>query len=251
RSEGYLWDKTQEWRNPDHPFGYPCYHYHRAEYASNMARVLFNPETLALTDDDSPLGVMKRSFCADAMQRLHPLNATRLVTFNQLYGVIIPTLGDRVEMANSLECRTPFMDRRMLELAGTIPPEYFLDIDRLHGKHLLRTAFRELLPDSFHKEHKHPFLSPRWSTFAKTKAGAELFEDALSPETIRRAGIFHPYAVDRAQHAWRRPDLRPQKAKQVDTMIGMIMSVHVLFKLFVEHPIACDPEFTMADRSPA
>src|SRR4029079_1982967 len=123
---------------------------------------LFNSKKLELSTDDTPSKVMRRSFDSQYLQSLDPFNASRRITLNQLSGYVIPTLGDRVEMANSVECRTPFLDRDLLDFTGKVPPHFFMDIDQLREKHLLKEAFRDLLPPFLEHEHKHPFLSQDW-----------------------------------------------------------------------------------------
>ena len=68
-------------------------------------------KALGLTDADMPESILRDSVDPERMAGLDPFNKSRLVTFNQLYNAVIPTLGDRVEMINSLECRPPFWRR--------------------------------------------------------------------------------------------------------------------------------------------
>ena len=143
----------------------------------------------------SSRGAAASSVSPESLAGLDPFNKSRLLTLNQLYTIVIPALGDRVEMANSLECRPPFLDRELLQLAGTIPPRHFIDLDNLREKHLLREATRDLLPPAFAKEHKHPFLAPTWHSFARTRAGRELFGEFLSIRRTREVGVFRPFAV--------------------------------------------------------
>ena len=47
-----------------------------------------------------------------------------------------PALGDRIEMANSMEGRVPILDSDLLEFTGRIPPEYLLEIETLKEKYV-------------------------------------------------------------------------------------------------------------------
>jgi asparagine synthase (glutamine-hydrolysing) len=250
RSEGYLWDRSDRWRKATSVFGYPSYFQLRARSAGRCIRTLFDPQRSGLTRRHRPLTALQRSFDPAAIGDMHPLNITRLITLNQMYGVVIPALGDRVEMANSLECRPPFLDREVMQLAGAIPPQYLIDIDQLREKHLLRETFRSLLPPVFNRQHKHPFLSPSWATFARTPRGREIFGDFLSLAAVRRAGIFRPAAVALFRSAWNWWPRRRGLIRQIDVLMGTVMSIHMLHHLFVEQPIPSDPKFPMVDRSP-
>ena len=147
-------------------FGYPSFFHLRARDARSCVKAFYDIEGLGLAPEDMPENILRASADPSRLKGLDPFNATRLLTFNQLYNLVIPALGDRVEMANSLECRPPFLDPELLELAGTIPPQYFIDVERLREKHLLREAFRDLLPAVMHAESKHPFLAPSILGFA-------------------------------------------------------------------------------------
>ncbi|HYD49698.1 MAG TPA: asparagine synthase C-terminal domain-containing protein, partial [Terriglobales bacterium] len=98
---------------------------------------------------------------------------------------------DRASMAASLEVRVPFLNRRVVELAAALPIE--LKLRRLTGKYLLRRALAGIVPAEILKRSKQGFAMPvaHW-------LGGELRElagDMLSPERIRRQGLFDPAYV--------------------------------------------------------
>ena len=69
---------------------------------------------------------------------------------------------DRAAMAHGLETRAPFLDRDLVELALTIPPE--LKVRGTETKVVLREACREFWPESLWNRPKQGFGSPigRW-----------------------------------------------------------------------------------------
>ncbi len=250
RSEGLLWDGSDRWKRSSGMFGYPSYFNLRARDARRCVAAFFNVKGLGLSRDDLPDALLRTSVPRERLEGLHPFNKSRLLTLNQLYTVVIPTLGDRVEMAHSLECRPPFLDRDLLELMGTIPPEYFIDLDNLREKHLLREAFSDLLPPVFQTEHKHPFLAPTWYSFARTRQGKELFGEFLSARAVREAGVFRPFAVRAARMVLGWCPLPRGIARKLDALLGTILNTHLLYHQFIKNRIACDPHFPMVDRSP-
>jgi asparagine synthase (glutamine-hydrolysing) len=70
---------------------------------------------------------------------------------------------DITSMANSLECRSPFLDHELIELAFSLPGRYKLSAAGRH-KHILKEAFRDWLPPGFMDRPKKGFSAPigRW-----------------------------------------------------------------------------------------
>jgi asparagine synthase (glutamine-hydrolysing) len=71
---------------------------------------------------------------------------------------VLTMLGDRMEMAHSIEGRVPFLDYHVVELARSLPVS--LKIRGPIEKFILREATRDVLIDEVYRRHKHPFLSP-------------------------------------------------------------------------------------------
>jgi asparagine synthase (glutamine-hydrolysing) len=71
---------------------------------------------------------------------------------------VLTVLGDRMEMAHSIEGRVPFLDHELVELARDLPVS-----QKIRGaveKYVLREAARPVLTAEVYGRHKHPFLSP-------------------------------------------------------------------------------------------
>ena len=71
---------------------------------------------------------------------------------------VLAFLGDRMEMAHSIEGRLPFLDHPVVELARSLP----LD-QKIRGtveKYVLREAARPVLTATVHARQKHPFTTP-------------------------------------------------------------------------------------------
>ena len=71
---------------------------------------------------------------------------------------ILSNLGDRMEMAHSVEGRLPFLDHHVVEEAARMPVSM-----KIHGmteKYVLREAARPVLTDAVYTRQKHPFMSP-------------------------------------------------------------------------------------------
>jgi asparagine synthase (glutamine-hydrolysing) len=75
-----------------------------------------------------------------------------------LPGYILTMLGDRMEMAHSIEGRVPFLDHHVVELICSQPVNQ--KIRGMTEKYVLRQAVRDVITDTVYRRQKHPFLSP-------------------------------------------------------------------------------------------
>jgi len=246
-SEGILWSRSNHWRKLEPVFGYPSFQQLRAVDGTRGMKWIFTPEILERASYPTPYDYFLSEFPPEQLSQLDPFNATKLITFNQLVSYIIPCLGDRVEMANSIECRTPFLDRDLIKFASTVDPSYFMDIHRLEEKRLLRTAFADLLPPALAGTHKYPFLSPNWRSFSQTLEGGRLFSEFLSPDRLRATGLYQSEFI---RHVLRYCKWLPRRAfVLLDSLVGHVLGMQALHYLFVENPITTDPTFAIRDRS--
>lgn len=98
---------------------------------------------------------------------------------------------DRTTMAVSLEARAPFLDRKVLEHAFSLPLDY--RVRGTHKKIVLRRVLARYLPHDLIERPKQGFTAPMKTWFAN-ELRAELHE-RLAPARIERFGIFEPAAV--------------------------------------------------------
>ncbi len=89
---------------------------------------------------------------------------------------VLANLGDRMEMAHSLEGRLPFLDHHVVEMASRMPVE--LKIKGLTEKYILREAVRPFVTEQVYKRQKHPFLAPP-SVISPTQKLYQLVQDTL------------------------------------------------------------------------
>jgi asparagine synthase (glutamine-hydrolysing) len=76
----------------------------------------------------------------------------------QLPNYVLAMLGDRMEMAHSIEGRVPFLDHHVVELVRALPVAQ--KIRGITEKWVLREATRSVLTPTVYARHKHPFTSP-------------------------------------------------------------------------------------------
>jgi asparagine synthase (glutamine-hydrolysing) len=101
-------------------------------------------------------------------------------------------LTDRMSMAVSLECRVPLLDHELCELAASIPEAIKLRDGRL--KHLMKASLAGVLPSDILERKKRGFGAPM-GAWLKSEL-APVLRDALSPESVKRRGVFRLQAIE-------------------------------------------------------
>jgi asparagine synthase (glutamine-hydrolysing) len=104
-----------------------------------------------------------------------------------LSNYLLSSQGDRMGMAHSIEVRMPYLDYRILDFMGQVPPWWKLC--GLHEKHLLKKALQPYLPPSITARVKHPYRAPIHGSLLSLLRSAS-GEDLLSEKTIGEAGLF-------------------------------------------------------------
>jgi len=117
---------------------------------------LYRDEFLAALSDADPA-----LFLQAALQRASardPVTAFSLADLVTYLPCDLMTKVDIASMAHSLECRQPFLDYRLVELAASFPAAW--KFRRGHGKRILRRAFGDLLPCEVWTRRKMGFGVP-------------------------------------------------------------------------------------------
>ncbi len=127
--------------------------------------------------------------------RAHPLSSS--VEAGMLYDAThtLPDAWlhkvDRASMAVGLEARSPFLDRRVIELAFSLPLD--MRIRGRHKKYLVRRLLREYLPADLVERPKRGFTAPV-AYWLRNELRGEL-ETRLDRATVARRGFFEPERV--------------------------------------------------------
>ena len=100
--------------------------------------------------------------CLPLAQRVggrDPLNQMLYINSKMtLPNFILVYLGDRMEMAHSIEGRVPFLDTRVAETAARVPVD--MKVKGIREKHVLREATKDVLIPEVYDRQKHPFTTP-------------------------------------------------------------------------------------------
>jgi asparagine synthase (glutamine-hydrolysing) len=104
---------------------------------------------------------------------------------------LLSSQGDRMAMAHGVEGRFPFLDHRLFEFAAALPTSSRLI--GLREKEVLRRWAARILPSRIKSRGKQPYRAPDAPSFFAS--GSEWVNDHLTPDALRRVGIFSPDAV--------------------------------------------------------
>ncbi|MBV8810232.1 MAG: asparagine synthase (glutamine-hydrolyzing) [Acidobacteriaceae bacterium] len=107
---------------------------------------------------------------------------------------ILTMLGDRMEMAHSVEGRVPFLDHHVVEVIRSQPVTQ--KIRGMTEKYVLREAVRDVITDTVYRRQKHPFLSPP-ATLNPNEKLSTLVQDTLRGPVFRTIPFFNQKKVVR------------------------------------------------------
>lgn len=144
----------------------------------------------------------------------------------QLSNYVLVYLGDRMEMAHSVEGRVPFLDHRLAEFVANIPVRH--KIRGLREKHVLREAVRDCVLPEIYDRQKHPFMSPPARTADDALAG--FCQDVLHSSAVEAQPFFEPRrARSFMKHV---AELPPQDRPAFEGAVLLVVSACVLQERF-------------------
>ncbi len=118
----------------------------------------------------------------------HPLHQSLyLWSKTRLLNYLLTMLGDRMEMAHSVEGRLPFLDHHLVELSRSLPVS-----QKVRGathKYVLRQAMREIITPAVFRRRKQPFWSPPASVNPKGRFH-KLMQDTLRGPILQSMPFF-------------------------------------------------------------
>lgn len=114
------------------------------------------------------------------------LNTSLYLIGKTTFDYVLSILGDRTEMAHSVEARLPFLDHHLLEFLAKVPPKYKANRER--DKYLLREAVKKYVTESHYNTPKHPYLAPPF--LRRNSLFATYMYDIFSSTEFRNFELF-------------------------------------------------------------
>mgnify|MGYP005750137179 FL=1 len=200
--------------------------------ATHVPGLLNRDMAHGLTDYE-PGTAIAEALDGDMLEGRHPLDKAQYVWIKtMLEGQILTWGGDRVDMANSMEARPPFLDHHLAEFATKIPPT--LRIKGRTEKYVLREAMRGILPKVLYERQKFAFMAPPAHTDPKKWAAMKaLADEHLADSAIRDAGLLDVDGVKQLFAIHESDDTPAATQVQLDAVINHMLSVQILHEHFV------------------
>ncbi len=142
-------------------------------------------------------------------------------------GVTLSSLGDRVEMAHSVESRLPFLDHRVVDFARNLPRSQ--KIRKGAEKFVLRKAMRSVVAPEICGRRKRPLLAPNALADEKSRFG-ELIQDLLRSRTLENIPLLNKKAVRELLD--RIPDMDAVSRRGLESPLMAVASACVLVEDF-------------------
>ena len=125
-------------------------------------------------------------------EKWHPLHTAEYVwTKGHLANIFLTCLGDRTEMAHSLEARTPFLDHHLTEYVNNLPPSVKLRWDSKEKvfleKWVLREASKPFITKELYERKKHPYSAP--TSYPQDGPMHKLLDRIITKENVENLGF--------------------------------------------------------------
>jgi asparagine synthase (glutamine-hydrolysing) len=174
----------------------------RTYVTPQMKQALYHPDWAQAVGRSQTIQAMREVLAAGGEDYLDRIGRVDLETY--LPDDLL-AMGDRMSMAHGLEVRVPFCDHRLIEAMASVPMQRRMPGGRLKG--LLRRSLSSVLPAQLLSKPKQGFMAPL-ATWLREDL-ADLCQEALSLDSVRRRGFFKPQAVEamRQRHLSRRENL--------------------------------------------
>lgn len=142
-----------------------------------------------------PYGQFYNRLRAQSLAGWSPVNrALYMVAKSSLPNLVLTSLGDRMEMAGSLEGRPPLLDHRVVEYACRLPVP--MKVRGKTEKYALREAMRPYLPLEIYERKKQYFRAPPASVTPQPRLH-QFVSDTLHSELLNRVPFFDASRVRR------------------------------------------------------
>jgi len=160
-----------------------------SDMGRRTARLMRDDFMSDITDLNPYELTLSRLPLSERLRGRDPLNQSLyLWSHIMLHNFILNFLGDRMEMAHSIEGRVPFLDHEVAEFAAGIPIQ--MKVKGMREKHVLREATRDVIIDPVYNREKHPFTTP--PAQHDNDPMRALFGDVFASAALDNQPVFDP-----------------------------------------------------------
>jgi asparagine synthase (glutamine-hydrolysing) len=195
-------------------------------FAPDMKSALLTDDFKAMVNGSSTARVfadcLARTDATDPLSRMLFLDTSLWLPDDLL------ARGDKTSMAASIEARVPLLDHQLVEFAASVPAH--LKVKGLARKYLLKKAARRWLPPQVITRKKQGFPVPLSSWFRRE--ARSFVRDVLSPDAVRRRGVFSPRYVQTLIERNERGDI------DGGAWLWALVNVELWYRLFIDESSA-------------
>jgi asparagine synthase (glutamine-hydrolysing) len=155
---------------------------------------------------------------------------------------ILNLLGDRMEMAHSIEGRVPFLDHLVVECVCRAPVA--MKIRGVTEKYLLREAAKPVITETVYRRQKHPFLSPP-VTMVPTEKFHQMMQDTLRGPLLSALPFYDKKEIVKLLD--RVPEMSVVDRISWDPILMSVLSACVIHKRFQLGAGACEMDVVVQD----
>ncbi len=150
---------------------------------------LFRQDYLTGLTSLDPYEKLMTSLPMDQLAGRDALNQSLyLFGITQLPNFMLTILGDRMEMAHSLEARVPFLDHKVADYAAHLPVH--MKIKDLKEKYILREAARDVIIEPVYNREKQTFTAPPVKNVGDPVV--QLFKDVFASKALDEQPFYDP-----------------------------------------------------------
>ncbi len=139
---------------------------------------------------------------------------------------LLTILGDRMEMAHSIEGRVPFLDQKLVEYVVRLPAH--MKIRGMTEKFVLREAAKPYITRTIYERQKHPFLAPPAMSDRGDSKMSQFIQDTLRSSNSVRF-LNQKVVLDILDRALTGT---PEVQERLDVLLMVLASANILQKQF-------------------
>lgn len=186
----------------------------------------FEPEDIYYED----IGISSLYKCSNIRKAQFEFIKRTLPTY------IFKFLGDKMEMANSLESRLPYFDNGIIDLVSNIPSKFLLN--KFNEKYILKLISKDYIPVEITKRVKHGYSSSMLDGYLANNSPS-YFNYLLSDGMIKKSGIFNNKKVNNLLKYCKKNFGRlDQNFTLYERALIFILSVQISYVLFIEEDLS-------------
>ncbi len=158
----------------------------------------------------------------------HPFHKRSYLDFKlRLSDHLVSDHADRVNYANSIEGRYPFLDINLIEFTKTISPD--IKLKNLVEKYILKEMAKKHLPAEINKRQKFSWVAPSSSQLLKNNV--EWINDMLSSDQIKRQGYFNKETIERLKKIYQKENFTLNIPYDSDLLI-VVLTFNIFLEVF-------------------